>query len=416
MKHTVNKVVIAKRSALATAVAAVMGMTVAMPASAADTLEAALMGGKAGLDLRYRYETVEQENTKKDATASTLRTRLNYATGEYKGFTGFIEFDDVTAFGDIEYNDKTGLATAESSYSVIADPEGTEVNQANLTYSGFADTTVKLGRQRVILDNARFIGNVGWRQNEQTYDALTVANKSIADTTIVYGYVTNVNRIFGEASPDGDIDTKTHLINVSYSGLGFGTLTGYGYFLELVDKPSGSNSTTGLRFTGGTDVSEGVKALYTVEFATQGDYKEGASTIDADYSLLELGATASGVTVKAGIETLGADSSAFSTQLATAHAFNGWADTFLNTPGNGLVDTYVSVGGKAGGVKLLGVYHDFEADKGGATYGDEINLLAVKTFGKNYKGLIKYASYSSDDAAVTTSTDKLWLMAQATFK
>ena len=401
-----------KKVTSALLVASVLAGANVSVANAADLAEA-IAAGKAGVDLRYRYETVDQTGVTKDATASTLRTRLNYATGDYNDFSAFIEFDDVTAFGDIEYNDATGLATAQTSYPVVADPEGTEVNQAKLSYKGVEDTTVTLGRQRVIFDNARFIGNVGWRQNEQAYDALTVANTSLADTSIVYGYVTNVNRIFGEASSKGDVDTKTHLLNVSYSGLKAGKLTGYGYLLDLIDSPAASSSTMGLRFAGGTEVSEAVKALYTVEFATQSDYSDGASTIDADYSLIELGAKVSGVTAKLGFESLSGDGTyAFSTPLATAHAFNGWADKFLATPVNGLVDTYVKVVGKVSGVKLVGVYHDYASDTGSTDYGTELDLLAAKKIG-NYTVLAKYASYSADSFA--TDTDKLWLMGQAKF-
>ncbi len=410
MKQAVN--IFQKRLTPALLVASVLAGTNISVASAASLTEA-VSAGKAGVDLRYRYETVDQTGNTETASASTLRTRLNYATGDYDDFSAFIEFDDVTAFGDIKYNDATGLATAQTKYPVIADPEGTEVNQAKLIYKGMEETTVTLGRQRVILDNARFVGNVGWRQNEQTYDGLTVANTSLADTSIVYGYVSNVNRIFGEASSKGDIDTKTHLLNVSYSGLKAGKVTGYGYLLDLIDSPAASSSTLGLRFAGGTDVSETVKALYTVEFATQSDYKQGAATIDADYSLIEVGAKASGITAKLGVETLSGDGTyAFSTPLATAHAFNGWADKFLATPAGGLVDTYVKVAGKVSGVKLVGVYHDYASDTGSTDYGTELDLLAAKKIG-NYTVLAKYASYSADSFA--TDTDKLWLMGQAKF-
>jgi len=379
----------------------------------AASFSEAVASGDTGLELRYRFESVEQAGISNKAQASTLRTRLNYTSGQYGDFSAFIEFDDITAFGDIKYNDATGLATAQTSYPVVADPEGSEVNQANISYTGLIGTTVRLGRQRVIFDNARFIGNVGWRQNEQTYDALTVVSQPLSDTTVVYGYVSNVNRIFGEASPKGDIDTKTHLLNVAYTGFKAGKLVGYGYFLDLIDSPAASNATIGARFKGATQLNDGVKALYTLEFATQSDYKQGASNIDADYSLLELGAEFGGVTVKASVETLGKGGSAFSTPLATAHAFNGWADKFLTTPTEGLKDTYITVGGKVAGVKLLAVFHDYSAGQGGASYGDEINLLAVKKFGKHYKGLIKYASYSADSYA--TDTDKVWLMGQANF-
>ncbi len=407
-------IMIKKYSVLAVVVSVAVGIVGAIPVSSAGTLEEALGSGKAALDLRYRYETVDQAGTTEKAKASTLRTRISYITGDFYDFSASLEFDDVTAFGDIKYDDATGLATAQTSYPVVADPEGTEVNQANISYKGLANTTVKLGRQRVIFDNARFIGNVGWRQNEQTYDALAIVNKSLSDTTVVYGYVTNINRIFGEASSKGNIDTKTHLINIAYSGLTVGKVSAYGYFLDLIDAPTGSNSTLGARFSGAQGLNDEVKVLYSVEFATQSDYKEGAQVIDADYSLLEVGVEFQKVTVKVGVETLGGDGVyGFSTPLATAHAFNGWADKFLNTPVTGLEDTYVSVGGKLFGVKLLGVYHDYSADTGGASYGDEFNLLIAKKYAKRYTALIKYASYDADTFA--TDTDKLWLMGQAKF-
>ncbi len=385
----------------------------ALPVTAAESLEAAITGGKAGLDLRYRYEMVDQTGIVEKAKASTLRTRLNYATESYMDTSAFIEFDDVMALGDIKYNDATGLPSAKTSYPVVADLEGTEVNQAYLSYKGLPDTTLKLGRQRVIFDNSRFVGNVGWCQNEQTYDAFTVANTSLKDTSIVYGYVTNVNTIFGEESVKGNIDTDTHLINVSYRGLAAGKITASGYFLDLTNAPAASNSTLGVRFAGGAKVNDDVKALYTLEYAKQGDYKEGASTIDADYNLIELGAEFSGVTAMLGYEVLGADTSAFSTPLATLHAFNDWADKFLVTPTNGLVDTYLSVEGKVAGAKLQAVYHDFSADVGNASYGSEIDLLAAKKFGKNYTLLAKYAKYSAD--TFVTDTSKMWLMGQAQF-
>jgi len=379
-------------------------------AVAADSITAALADGKGSVDLRLRYEGVDQDGMDKSASAVTLRTRLGYATGDYMGVSGFVQMDDVSAIGDENYN---STVNGNTQYPVVADPTGTEVNQAFLKYSA-ADTTVKWGRQEVVLDNARFVGNVGWRQNAQSYDGLTIANSSVKDLSVVYGYVTNVNRIFGEQSANSDIDTQTHLLNVSYSGLPYGKLTGYAYLLDLTDAPTASNQTTGLRFAGGTAVAEGTKLLYTAEFASQTKYKDGADSIDATYSLVELGVNTAGVTAKLGMEMLGGDGTyGFSTPLATLHAFNGWTDKFLATPANGLVDTYVTVGGKVAGTKLALAYHTFSADEGGADYGTELGLLAAKKFGDHYKVVAKYASYSADSFSV--DTDKVWLMGQASF-
>lgn len=374
----------------------------------ADSLADALAGGKVDADIRFRYETVEQNNALQDATALSVRTRLGYTTGDYHGIGAAIQFENITADAD-EYN---STLNGNAGFSTVADPEGTEVNQAYLTYKDIPDTTVKYGRQRIIYDNARFVGNVGWRQNEQTFSAFSLENKSLPDTTIKYAYVTDVRTI-----TFGSVDSESHLLNLTYSGLGFGTITVYDYMIEYVTIPvsPNSNQTLGIRFAGSTDVGGDVKAHYALEFANQSDYADGSTLIDADYSLIEVGATFSGVTAKVGMETLGADKySGFETPYATKHAFNGWADQFLGTPTNGLEDTYVSVGGTAAGVKLLVVYHDFAADEGGADYGSEIDFLASKKFGDRYNAAIKMANFSSDNVGYV-DTDKLWLLGGITF-
>jgi hypothetical protein len=376
------------------------------------TLAEAISGGKVGLDLRYRYEHVDADNFERNANASTLRTRLNYTTGSFNGFTALIELDDITALGSRRYNEFTGLPRDKTEYPVVADPTGTEVNQAYLSYAGLMDTTIRLGRQRIVYDNARFIGNVGWRQNEQTFDGFAVSNTALPHMTLNYAYIDQVNRIFGKDSPKGEVDMRSHLLNASYSGLGFGTLTGYGYFLEYVDAPATSNRTVGIRLAGTPVVAEGMKLLYALEYARQDDYRRGASTIDADYQLIELGAEMSGVSARLGQEVLGADGSAFSTPLATGHAFNGWADIFLNTPVNGLQDRYLKLSGAAMGTTLQAAYHRFDADRGSADYGSEINLMASRPFGK-VNLMAKYARYSADELAV--DTEKVWLMAQVAF-
>ena len=73
---------------------------------------------------------------------------------------------------------------ARPPYPVVADPESYEINRLQLTNTSIIDTTITLGRQRIVLDDHRFVGNVGWRQNEQTFDALRVVNKHIPNLTI----------------------------------------------------------------------------------------------------------------------------------------------------------------------------------------------------------------------------------------
>lgn len=158
----------------------------------AVTFTEALTGGTPNLDVRLRYESVDQGGFADDAEGLTLRGRLGYTTGRFAGFGATAEFEYTTALDPDNFNSTTnGLVR----YPVIADPDSTELNQAHLSDSGLADTVFKYGAQRIKLDNDRFVGNVGWRQNEQTFDAFSVVNKSLPDTALTYAYLSEVNTI-----------------------------------------------------------------------------------------------------------------------------------------------------------------------------------------------------------------------------
>ena len=169
------------------------------------------------------------------------------------------------------------------------------------------------------------------------------------------------------------------------------------------------NDTFGLRYAGAFDL-DSLKLLLTLEGAQQ-EVDAG----DTEYYFAELGAQIAGVTVKVAQEVLGSDDGtvAFQTPLATKHAFNGWSDQFLATPDDGLEDTFVSVGGKLAGFKLLAVFHDFKSNEGSTDYGTETNVLVARPIGKNYVVGLKYADYSADD--FKSDTRKYWAWAELKF-
>ena len=365
--------------------------------------------GKITFDTRLRYEDVNDDSAAKDAEALTLRVRLGYLTPDFAGFKVFAEVESTTPLGGRDYKNGTGHG---AGYSVIADPDNNELNRGWISYSGFDNTQIKLGRQRIILDNARFVGNVGWRQNEQTYDALTVVNTSLQDTQIVVGYVDNVKTTLGT-----NVEADVPVINVKYSGLPFGDISAYGYFIDYDDSTVADRDTIGLRFNGSSAVSDSVKVLYTAEYAQQEIDRAAASDEDLGYYLIEGGLSFAGITAKISHEVQeGNNGASFKTPLGTNHAFNGWADQFLATPGNGLEDTFLTLSTTVAGVKLAAVYHEFEAEDSSIDYGDELDFVAVKKINKNYKVLVKYATYNRGDAASKKSDkDKFWVQAEMTF-
>ncbi|WP_321390067.1 alginate export family protein [Emcibacter sp.] len=390
-------------------------------AEEAQNISDALTKGKAYLDLRYRYEFVDQDGFAEHANASTLRTRLGYQTGTFKGISGLLEFENVTAIASGKFNN---TVNGENYYPVVADPKNTEVNQVYLTYKGINGFTLTGGRQALNLDNQRFVGTVGWRQNDQAFDALRLVNTPVAGVTLAYTYVWNVNRIFGEDHPLGDLAADSHFFNISYDGLQFGKLTVYDYLLGFDNVAvQGLNSNTiGARFAGSTGLGEATKLHYALEYANQTDRAGNPGDYSAHYFLGEAGVGFDGLTVKAGYEVLGSDNgvTAFQTPLATLHKFNGWADKFLTTPVAGLRDFYLTINYTlmatetiVDGLKLAAVYHKFEADFGGAKYGSELGLSASKKIFDHYSLGLKFARYDADSYSVDTS--KFWLTVGARF-
>lgn len=380
-------------------------------------LAEALTSGKAHLLFRYRYEFVDQDGIAEDANASTLRTRLNYTTGGWNKWSGFIEFDYIAELLLTDFRNLGGSSPDRDKYPVVADVKGTDLNQLYLDYDASAETKLRLGRQRINLDNQRFVGGVGWRQNEQTYDSATLTFDGFSNTKLFYSYVTTVQRIFGTAVTGGSQDNDTHLLNAKIKLGDAWTITPYYYLIDNNDFAAFSTSTFGARATGSVPLGEG-KLDLVAELATQSDAGNNPVSYDAEY--INLGATwtlKNGLSLGLAWESLGGDAiiggASFRTPLATLHAFQGWADKFLVTPGAGIDDLTATVKYKAGKWSFTGVYHDFTAEALSADWGRELDLSAGRKLGDRYGLLFKAAIYDADQHA--TDTTKFWIMLTANY-
>lgn len=397
---------------------------------AAEDFSKVFTEAKPILDLRYRYEHVDQDNALNNANAQTLRTRLGVQSGKWYGLSALVEVDNVSRLGDAEYNN---TRNGQGDYSVVADPDGSEINQALLRYD-HAQGSAVLGRQRINLDNQRFVGGVGWRQNEQTYDGVLGQLKPLDGLTMTYAYIDNINTIFGpgdnrfdNATNPANIEGHSHLLNAQYVASPALTVTAYNYLLGL-DNIANVNNAAMLgnlsSKTYGTRLNGAVQGVsYVLEYARQQDYAGNPLDLSSEYYLAELGYTLSGVALKAGLEVLGGDSNqdvtnrnrAFQTPLATKHAFQGWADVFLTTPADGIKDAYVGGSMPLLGGTLQAWYHDYRAERGSQQYGEEVDLSYSRAIPlvKGLVATVKYANYDADDFSV--DTDKLWAQLQYTY-
>jgi len=382
---------------------------------AADSIKEAVKESKLYADIRIRYEFVDQNGPApitENAHSKTARTRVGLKTGEFVGLSGVIEGEHVVYLGHDDYND---TVNGRVDHPVVADPENIQVNQAYGQYKGIPDTTIRGGRQVIALDNQRFIGQVGWRQNNQVFDAVTISNNSIANTEIQYGYIYNVNRIFGEQSAAGDWGSKSHFYNISNTSLPIGKIVTYGYLFDFgSDSAANSNQTFGGFISGYKELNDDVKLKYYAEYAYQSDYGDNTTNYHADYFHIAPAIVWKGLSTTVAYEILGSDKGAFAfrTPLATGHKFNGWADKFLTTPATGLKDFYIDLAYKVkdlegkwnflDGVSTNFQYHNFSAENGGMDYGDEWGIFLQKPINEHVTTSVKYANYIADDFATDT--------------
>lgn len=398
---------IGKTAAMLAALAACAGLT------AQDSLDDAIQEGDFSLSFRYRYEFVDQDGFSDNAEASTLLSRLTYQMREWHGWQFSVEVDNVTGFLFQDFNSGAGSSNpARARFPVVADPDGTEVNQAWLNYDFSERAGLRFGRQRIVLDNQRFIGGVAWRQNEQTYDALSLTAKPGGDGELFVAYVFNVNRIFGNTVPAGDHDQDTVLAHYHWPLTEAVDFTGYFYSIANNDAPGFSTQTAGLLASGDHRVEPYVLS-WRLEWAHQTDHSNNPVDYSANYWRLDGGVGWRGVRLYSGWEVLEGDRSrsgaAFRTPLATLHAFNGWADQFLTTPDDGLQDWFVGVSGKTHGFEWNVIWHDLSARSGGREFGWELDASLSRQFNKRVGLLLKAAFFDAEDAAFV-DTNKLWLM------
>ena len=373
--------------------------------STVTEFQKAVAEGSTSISMRYRYEGVDQDGIDKDASASTIRTRLTWLSADFKGFVAKIEVDNVSQIGNDNFN---STANGKGQYPVVADPKGTDLNQAYIAYRS-GNALFSAGRQRINHGDQRFVGGVGWRQNEQTFDGYRLQYDNKDKLSFDYSYIYNVNRIFGPTGDKADLHGALHIFTGSYKIEKAHKLSAYVYSLDFDTAMALSSRTVGFSYDGKISALK-VHAAY----ATQADTGDNPVDYSSDYIALELGTAISSVKLALGYELLGSDNGkGFATPLATLHKFQGFADKFLATPANGVEDIYIKVATKYNKLGLTALWHELNSDSGNIDYGSELDLIASYQLADKVGILLKYANFSADDFA--TDTSKLWAMANFKF-
>ncbi|MGH6652915.1 MAG: alginate export family protein [Sphingopyxis sp.] len=366
-------------------------------------------------EARLRYENVDQDGLAADADALTLRVRAGVEAKAGR-WSALVEGQGNLAIIDDYFDGLHGGATRPP----IADPDNIALARAQVRYASPL-VTLTTGRQRIALDDERFVGAVPFRQNGQSFDAVraevTPAKGVRADLTYAWS-VRTIWGIDGAGARQQAVSGDNLFGNLSVATPA-GRLAAFAY---LVDQDEAavqgfrlSSQSYGVRLDGNQPVGK-AKVAYQFSYARQSDWHRNPNDYAADYWLADVAVDLGGPRVGAGYEILGADNgtalTSFQTPLATGFKYQGWADKFLTTPPDGVRDLYASAGwgwkavGPLKGVTLQAVYHDYRSDRASRSYGDEIDLLASAKLGK-VTASARYAHYDADTFA--TDTDKFWL-------
>lgn len=366
-----------------------------------------LLKGKFWTDFRYRYEFVDQDNLPKDARASTLRNKTGVESGFFHGFRAGVEGEFVVDVGPEDFNN---TINGKTQYPIVADVQSAEVDQAYLESYNIPGLVLLGGRYLENLDNERYVGSVAWRQNDQTFDGGKATITAVPGVTGLYAYIGNVNRIFSDESPVGNVASNTHLFHLESKPMPIGTLTAYTYLIDLFDLDPLSNASFGGFLKGKRPLRDGFDYHYRAEYARQTNYGDNPVEYAVNYARIEQGLSWSGFTTTLIYELLGSDDgvAAFQTPLATGHIFNGFADVFLITPPTGLQDFYIEakykVSAKSGdpfsyfdGLLVLAQYHEFRSAVRDLDYGSEFDFYAYVPFRNGIYAQLKYANYRADE-------------------
>ncbi|MCW2380611.1 MULTISPECIES: alginate export family protein [unclassified Sphingobium] len=362
-------------------------------------------------ELRLRYESVDQDGLAQpqaDAATARLRAGTQASLGP---LSALVEGQGTLRLAGDAFDGLNGAANRP----LIADPQNVALSRAQIAYRAPA-FALTAGRQRIMLDDERFVGAVGFRQNGQSFDAVRGEWTGLPGVRADVAYVWQVRTIWGvdgAGARPRSIDGDSVLTNVS-AKTPLGTVTGFAYLIDqdeaAVQGYRLSSQTYGVRLAGTRKLSASTKLGYALSYARQSDYRRSPNDYAADYWLADVTLDVAALKLNAGYEVLGASGGAaftsFQTPLGTNFKFQGWADKFLTTPPDGLRDLYAGASYGRRGVTVQAIYHRFESDRLERHYGDEINFLASV---KRDKATVsaRFARYEADSFG--TDTSKLWL-------
>ena len=380
----------------------------AEPFNQYKSIHEALEHGDPSINFRARQEYATQEQLA-SATAYTVKSQLGYQSANFYKSNLLLEMVNVTSFFGQKYNPNS-YPLQKPNYTIINDPKGTGITNANISSEYLPNTEIILGRQNISLDNSRMVGNDLFRQFPTSFDAITIKNNFLDDFDIFYSFATHINTSNNNSlSSDGRRQLRANLLNITWQNFTYGQIIGYIYNNNDLTILSNSNTTFGSRVISDHTFRQIFKFDYELEIAGQKNNSNNPNKYSALYFNAGIWKDSEDLfknwllTGKLGYELLGSHSTtqsgySFCFPLGALHEFNGLAEGYSKTPIRGLRDYYASI--KAEYLEcldLIGVLHLFQFAKGARNQfaGMEIDLSASFRITKNLTSELIFAKLNA---------------------
>ena len=394
-------------------------------AESSASIGEALFYGTPSVELRLGFEYSSTNDTNSPARGLNLRTRVGYRTDDYLDTNIFVQFQSLVNLVEDFRFDPLGKSGGDLRRDVIGDPDGERVHQAYLEYNGLGSVKLRLGRQEIVLNDARLVGNVNFRQNGQSFDALSLAFQPFPEFLLFGAVINQANTV---ALTHVDLEHFI-LLNAEYTLEETHSFTLYTYLLDD-ENDTRDSATYGMRLDGLC----GDFVEYDVTYAWQGDYQSGddhaGELVNAflgfrfDWGNFGLGY--SRISGQEGPDRRIEDKP-FDTLFSTAHKFNGWADQFISTNGanlkGGLEDVYFQIGTELMHTQFLLRLHLFdttESEPGihDSQYGEELDFDISRDLTDQLTAQIRLALYNAtnENGGLNPTTDEEVFWARVSYK
>jgi hypothetical protein len=398
------------------AVGALVAILAACFARAEDAAEAfsiadSLRHGRFSLELRPRYNRIEESNYPEVSTGGTVRAVAGWRSAPYRGLRLAVEAIHADHIGRKEFNDDPGLLFS-SPFPLLPDPRHTGVNQAYVEYAGVEGPRLRAGRQVVRLDNQRWASDNDFRQIPQLFDGVSFAHAPFDNTEVSAGQFWRVRNTSGttaslklstlRAAWNPAPGHSLSVFAVLHDQAQNGAFTGFADNSYRVLGAKADGAVTGLR---------AIDILYTAEYAQQRPYADGDTRVRADYWRLGAGVGSAAWTARYDYEVKGSNNGMYGLQmpLTDFYGFNGWTLHFFNTPRQGLRDQWLTLRYSIAPFTLYGETHRFRSDYAGIDFGREHDLGVTYAFGESCVLRLQHARYDPGAGTPDPRIRKTWL-------